>query len=452
MDHEEYKEMLALEALGTLEEQDALALRTHLATCAECQAELAQLRDAAAALAYTVAPVQPPVELRALILERVNVRGGAGRVAATREADPTSVEDKPAAAASSNVLSLPLGLGRGGRTFVVNKSTFVFGALAAAVILAALALPLVLLWNQNSRMQREIARLSANLNESQTMLASTTERLRASQEEPARTPGRIEEPLQSTKPGAAPPAEEAARSEAGAELARLSTRERELAADLARSAIRNHTLRAEIARLSTRNGELQTELTQVSNRSSEVQAELARIQKLLGETQTQIASVSTRNTNLQAEVARLSTRNGELQTEVARLTERGNALQAEIGRGREVDEILTAPGARAVALAGTKVAPGARAGVVYDQRTGNVLLTTYDLPPAPVGKAYQLWLLVGSKPSSVSVFTPDATGRTVLRGQVSGGGSRASAFAVSLEPTGGSSAPTGDIYLLGKVS
>ena len=451
MDHQEYKEMLALEALGALEEQDARALRTHLATCAECQAELAELRDAAATLAYTVAPVQPPDELRALILERINVRGGAGQVAATREADPASVEDKPAAP-SSNVLPLPLGSQRGGRTFVVNKSTFVFGALAAAVILAALALPLVLLWNQNNRMRRELARLSANLNESQTMLASTTERLRASQEELAGTPARIEEPLQPTKPRAAPPAEESARSEAGAELARLSARNDELAADLARSAIRNDTLRAEIARLSTRNGELQTELAQVSNRSSEVQAELARIQKLLGETQTQIASVSTRNTNLQAEVARLSTRNGELQTEVARLTERGNALQAEIGRGREVDEILTAPGARAVALAGTKVAPGARAGVVYDQRTGNVLLTTYDLPPAPVGKAYQLWLLVGSKPSSVSVFTPDARGRTVLRGQVSGGGSRASAFAVSLEPAGGSSAPTGDIYLLGKVS
>src|SRR5205085_2610615 len=71
MRHEDYKGLLALEAAGALDEGERRTLEAHLPSCAECRAELRELSDAAAALAFTVAPVAPPPRLRSLVLERV---------------------------------------------------------------------------------------------------------------------------------------------------------------------------------------------------------------------------------------------------------------------------------------------------------------------------------------------------------------------------------------------
>ena len=71
MRHEEFKELLALEAAGALEAGERGPLEEHLSSCAECRAELREMTDAVAALAYTVAPVAPPAHLRARVLERV---------------------------------------------------------------------------------------------------------------------------------------------------------------------------------------------------------------------------------------------------------------------------------------------------------------------------------------------------------------------------------------------
>ena len=59
MRHEDYKQLLALEAVGALEGDERARLEGHLHGCAECREELRELADAAASLAYTVAPAQP---------------------------------------------------------------------------------------------------------------------------------------------------------------------------------------------------------------------------------------------------------------------------------------------------------------------------------------------------------------------------------------------------------
>lgn len=455
MDHEAYKGMLALEALDALGEEDAHTLRTHLATCAECQTELAQLRDAAAMLAYTAAPIRPSGELRSRILESIHVSEQGGRAAATRATNQTNGESKPDKA-PSNVLPLPtLAAERSyssSHAFFAKRSPLVFGALAALLAIAALSVPLVLLWNQNTRMQRELARLSASLSESQTALANTTERLQATQAEVASSGRRTENPVASPEPRTGLSVEGSVGEEARGEIARLSKRNSELQTELARATTRNDLLQSNVDRLSTSNSELQTELTRVSQRSGELQAELARLLKRLGEAQTNLAQVSTRNTELQREVARASSRNNELQTELARVNTRAAELQTEIARQREVEELLAAPGSRIVTLAGTEVAPRARARLIRDRRNERVVFVASDLPSAPAGKAYQLWFIAGSKPLSGGVFTTDAAGRAVLRGQVPTGGRNASTFAVTLEPAGGSNAPTGDKYLLGTSS
>ncbi|HYP54477.1 MAG TPA: anti-sigma factor, partial [Pyrinomonadaceae bacterium] len=109
--------------------------------------------------------------------------------------------------------------------------------------------------------------------------------------------------------------------------------------------------------------------------------------------------------------------------------------------------------ARFATLAGSKLAPGAHGRVTFDPRTGRALLVASDLPPAPAGKAYQLWFIKGAAPPVPGrVFQTDASGRGSLRDQAPPRGLDADTFAVTLEPEQGVTAPTGQIYLVGKIS
>src|SRR5438094_10614191 len=68
MVHEDYKEMLAPQALDALDPTDARAFEDHLRGCAECRAEVADWRDTAAWLAHAATPTAPSDALRARIL------------------------------------------------------------------------------------------------------------------------------------------------------------------------------------------------------------------------------------------------------------------------------------------------------------------------------------------------------------------------------------------------
>src|SRR2546423_1662870 len=158
----------------------------------------------------------------------------------------------------------------------------------------------------------------------------------------------------------------------------------------------------------------------------------------------------------------LWTRNSAMETEIARLNTRLNQLQGELAREHESKELIATRArqdmemfnASTIAtLKGTDAAPSARAKLAYDSNTGRAMLLADNLPPAPAGKAYQLWFIAGNKPVPGTVFTPDANGHAEVRDQVpTGEGRGATVFAVTLEPASGVSAPTGDKYLLGAVS
>ena len=62
-------ELVAAYALNALDDDDRAAFEEHLAGCERCTAELAELRDTAAALAYVPDTVAPPAALRSRILE-----------------------------------------------------------------------------------------------------------------------------------------------------------------------------------------------------------------------------------------------------------------------------------------------------------------------------------------------------------------------------------------------
>ncbi len=141
--------------------------------------------------------------------------------------------------------------------------------------------------------------------------------------------------------------------------------------------------------------------------------------------------------------------NRRMKTEIARLSENYNRTREELTHEREMMETVTGPDATFLRLAGTDAAPRARARLAYDQYTGRAVLFAYDLPPAPPGKAYQLWFIAeGKPPMPGKVFRTDSTGRAVMRDEVPANGRDAKIFAVTLEPETGVQSPTGEKYLI----
>jgi anti-sigma-K factor RskA len=73
--HDELKHDAAAYALGVLDAAERSAFEAHLASCADCTADVRQLRTAAGALAYAVPQVSPPASLRARILAQASASG-----------------------------------------------------------------------------------------------------------------------------------------------------------------------------------------------------------------------------------------------------------------------------------------------------------------------------------------------------------------------------------------
>lgn len=104
MEHEDIRELTAAYAVDALDPDDARAVEEHLRHCEDCRRELAELRDAAASLAYAAPPAAPPPRLRERVVE-----------AARRErGDLVPLRPRwavPAAAAAAVAACAALGLG-----------------------------------------------------------------------------------------------------------------------------------------------------------------------------------------------------------------------------------------------------------------------------------------------------------------------------------------------------
>jgi anti-sigma-K factor RskA len=287
--------MIAARALDALEAAEARDLEAHLATCAECRAELASWQETAAALAYAAPSAEPSAELRSRILSSVRTEGApqASRPIGKADAKVDSLVQK-SSQAESNVVPFEK---PARRSWNVGAR---LGALAASLAFIALIVSLILLWNRYNAMRQDMARLSDQFNQAQ----------------------------------------------------------------------------------------------------------------------------------------------GELMRE-----------RQTLAREREARELISAPDARIMTLAGTDMAKSAHAKFVFDRNTGRAMLMAYDLPPAPAGKAYQLWFIMEGKPPMPGhVFNTDASGHAEMNEQLPAEARSANTFAVTLEPQGGTSAPTSPPYLLSAAS
>ncbi|MBI2216026.1 MAG: anti-sigma factor [Candidatus Rokubacteria bacterium] len=129
-----------------------------------------------------------------------------------------------------------------------------------------------------------------------------------------------------------------------------------------------------------------------------------------------------------------------------RLRQEQDGLRAELQRYAGVIELLRDPATRVVTLRGAGAAPEAGARLVWNETRGGQLFVT-NLPPAPEGKAYELWTITGGRPRAAGVFQTDASGKGTHAVEAAPGGKPVEVFAVTVEPAAGASSPTGPIVL-----
>jgi len=131
---------------------------------------------------------------------------------------------------------------------------------------------------------------------------------------------------------------------------------------------------------------------------------------------------------------------------IAELSIQLKNLQSELDQSNKIVQLMMKPGARMDELAGTNQAPGASAKLAYD-KTGHAMLMANGLPPAPTGKEYQLWFIVGNQKMPGKSFSVDSSGAGMLEDQIPESARQSAVFAITLEPPG-ARVPTGPIYLV----
>lgn len=127
-------------------------------------------------------------------------------------------------------------------------------------------------------------------------------------------------------------------------------------------------------------------------------------------------------------------------------------LQAERQRSALAQEIvgmIDDPSLPHMTLVSSKSSPQPQVKTIYQPQKGHILLMANNLPSLPEDKVYQLWLLpaAGGSLMPAGTFTPDPKGGAMMMHAMENGGIEAKAFAVTIEPRGGSQNPTMPIVL-----
>jgi anti-sigma-K factor RskA len=134
---------------------------------------------------------------------------------------------------------------------------------------------------------------------------------------------------------------------------------------------------------------------------------------------------------------------GSLLLQVQRLKQALADERIKSHQARAVADILHDPNAQQMILGAAMRRPP-RIKTIYQQKSGRLLLIADSLDPIPEGKVYQLWLLPanGGPPMPCGTFRIDDKGNSMMMHTVDDGGVDAKAFAVTIEPDGGSATPT----------
>ena len=143
--------------------------------------------------------------------------------------------------------------------------------------------------------------------------------------------------------------------------------------------------------------------------------------------------------------------NARLDRQLADLRATMQEQQKQLDYARNVAHLFEARDTIAVSLAPMPGMPNGAVKVMYNEKMGMVMYDGWIEPP-PEDKSYQLWVVpMDGDPISVGVFKPATSDSAHWLTKVPAG-VPARAFAITLEPAGGVSTPTGPKVLVGPVS
>jgi anti-sigma-K factor RskA len=141
--------------------------------------------------------------------------------------------------------------------------------------------------------------------------------------------------------------------------------------------------------------------------------------------------------------------------EIVHMRHRNEQLAAELrdaqlksAQAQEVLDMLNDPKAVRMTLVAAQTRPWPQVKTIYVPAKGHVLMLANNLDPLPEGKVYQLWLIPAKgDPMPAGTFWPDNGGSRMMMHTMETEGIDAKAFAVTVEPAGGSATPTMPIVL-----
>jgi len=123
------------------------------------------------------------------------------------------------------------------------------------------------------------------------------------------------------------------------------------------------------------------------------------------------------------------------------------ALEERLEGASRIVAAIGSPLVRTLALAGQGDFHQALAKAYIEPESGRLIIYAHNLPPAPDGRMYQLWVIVDKQPRSAGVLRADAQGEAKYdTGPLQGLGGHVS-VAVTLEPDGGAARPSGPLVL-----
>lgn len=144
----------------------------------------------------------------------------------------------------------------------------------------------------------------------------------------------------------------------------------------------------------------------------------------------------------------LNTKAKQLQDQNLALQHEANSATAQLTDMKQDMQHMQSPGVKMAAMQGTTNAPGALATVYWDTTSKDVYMLINNLPQPASDRQYQLWALINNQPVDLGVFDVRQQKLLVKMKNVQ----NAQAFAITLEPRGGSPSPTmSAMYVMGKL-
>jgi hypothetical protein len=159
--------------------------------------------------------------------------------------------------------------------------------------------------------------------------------------------------------------------------------------------------------------------------------------------QTRLAEAQRQLTAMSSRLEMLERQNSEYRLTLAR-------QQKELDQNLRMVSFLSSPSLRVMKLQATDKG-GEAAGQAFVEEGQKLVFNAARLPALSAGRAYQLWVIRGHAPAIVSagVFSPDASGRGTVQFEDPSLLRDIRALAVTEEPKGGSTKPTGHKMLIG---